>query len=404
VLATTAWLGALSLVLDGGGMVEELALPLQFAAFHAYGVVLRRGSWARYASVLGATAALTLLLKPNLLGVHVAIAVHVAAEALRTKRWLPALAALAEGALVALVILGGVAVYFWRRGALDDLVEQAIVFNMVYAKASPARVAAVVAGGAYRLLPSLLPIVAVVGWLLALRGLARPARRRARIFSVALVAWPLLVVGSSATGRAFDHYYIAWIAGAAPLVGLVARRLLGVPRAARVVLAVSIVIGVLPVRAIVNTQRWTSARKVATEATLRVVASTRPTDTVLMWGAEAAVNVLAGRASPTRYVYQYPLYQEGYHRPQAVHDFVSDLSAHPPRLIVDTAATNDEVPPLDGEARRAWAASAHGHPLPEEVEAVFAFIHERYERAEDAGGWTVYVRRDAHSCIHGFAR
>lgn len=43
-----------------------------------------------------------------------------------------------------------------------------------------------------------------------------------------------------------------------------------------------------------------------------ITEKTTPDDTILFWGAESAGNYFSQRKSPTQFVYQYPLYKEGY--------------------------------------------------------------------------------------------
>jgi hypothetical protein len=40
---------------------------------------------------------------------------------------------------------------------------------------------------------------------------------------------------------------------------------------------------------------------------------THEKDHILVWGAETSIHFVSGRPSPTRFVYQYPLYTPGYH-------------------------------------------------------------------------------------------
>jgi hypothetical protein len=59
---------------------------------------------------------------------------------------------------------------------------------------------------------------------------------------------------------------------------------------------------------------------------------TNPDDFVLMWGAEASYNFAARRTSPTRFVYQTPLYNQK--DKINVTEFLQDILIKKPRLIV----------------------------------------------------------------------
>jgi hypothetical protein len=64
--------------------------------------------------------------------------------------------------------------------------------------------------------------------------------------------------------------------------------------------------------------------------------SVEPTDTILFWGAEAGWNFLLKRRAPTRFVYQYPLWQSNYVTPEMIDEFTDSLISQRPLFIVDT--------------------------------------------------------------------
>jgi len=80
------------------------------------------------------------------------------------------------------------------------------------------------------------------------------------------------------------------------------------------------------------------SRKVDQQARIvaRIQSMTKPGDTVLVWGAESAINYFSGRASPTRYVYQYPLYTNGYTSEEIILEFLDSIIKNRPKLIIDT--------------------------------------------------------------------
>jgi hypothetical protein len=127
-----------------------------------------------------------------------------------------------------------------------------------------------------------------------------------------------------------------------------------------------------------------------------IAANTRPDDTVLIWGSHAEVLFLAGRRSPTRYVYQYAaLATRGYATPARVEEFLADLQRARPVLILDASSESFVTPPLDVAGLRAWVSpEAQYAPLPE-LERVVAFIVTNYERAgtEPATGWPLWRLR-----------
>lgn len=119
---------------------------------------------------------------------------------------------------------------------------------------------------------------------------------------------------------------------------------------------------------------------------------------VLMWGAEAGINFMSERASPTRFVYQYPLYTVGYQSAALVQEFKRDIETNKPALIIDTSATNGVIPPLDSERRSGWSILNDPYGLSygvlPEMESVFAYIHSHYTLVDSIHNWDVYRRVD----------
>lgn len=68
--------------------------------------------------------------------------------------------------------------------------------------------------------------------------------------------------------------------------------------------------------------------------------NTRPGDYVLVWGDYSqATNFLADRRTPTRFVFQPYLYDAAF-GDTLVREFLSDLQAHPPAMIIDTSPSS----------------------------------------------------------------
>jgi hypothetical protein len=68
--------------------------------------------------------------------------------------------------------------------------------------------------------------------------------------------------------------------------------------------------------------------------------NTRPSDTVLVWGLDSAIYLVADRAPAGRYPYDRPLVTPGYTTPAMIARWVAELAAQPPHVIVDSEAAN----------------------------------------------------------------
>jgi hypothetical protein len=113
-----------------------------------------------------------------------------------------------------------------------------------------------------------------------------------------------------------------------------------------------------------------------------------------MWGAETAYNYLSGRPSPSRYVYQYPLYACGYATPEMAATLRADIERARP-LIIDTSPTNRRVPPLDPARRSEVPELGEECALAPDMVALMDEIWETYRAVGrlSGTGWIVYQPR-----------
>ena len=390
LVGSLAWLVTfprLFLELGQGSFVEFFALPLQFGALLCLGEI--RAMTFRRGVALGVLGGAALLFKPTLVGIWIAIGVVTLIQ--RRRGAVAPLAAIAGGALVPIAIAVAWAA---ARGVLGNMLDQALVYNRAYAGFAPLsdRVDAVLSG--LRLtLPSGLAIVAVGAWLYAV--LTR--RLSPTLLAVAVVAFPI-EVALSTWGRGYHYYFIPWLPSMAILAAFAASELRRVvpARIARPVLALGVLtMGVLPALLVARLALTTDEGRYSAAAAY-VAANTRPSDTVLIWGSHTEVLFLAGRRSPTRYVYQYAaLATRGYATPAHVEELLADLRRERPALVLDASAESFVTPPLDLAGFRAWVSPEPQYaPLPE-LEQIIGFIVTNYERAgtEPTTGWPLWRLR-----------
>lgn len=390
LVGSLAWLVALPrLFLENGhtSFAELYALPLQFGALCLF-MAIRSPTTVR-AITIGVLGGAAVLLKPTLLGVWLAIGLVML---LRDRRnAVVPLALVAAGGIVPLAL---VIAWAFARGVLGEMADQALVYNSVYAAFAPVsdRVSAVVSG--IRLtLPSGLAVVAIGAWLYVM--LTR--RIGPTLLGVALVAFPLEVVLST-WGRGYHYYFIPWLPSMAILAACAVSELFRlVPaRLAWPVLALGVLsMSVLPA-VLVTRLALTTVEERAGGAAAYLAANTHADDTVLIWGSHTEVLFLAGRRSPTRYVYQYAaLATRGYATPARVEELLADLQRSRPALILDASSESFVTPPLDVAGFRAWVSPEPQYALLPELERVIEFILANYERAgaEPATGWPLWRLR-----------
>jgi hypothetical protein len=104
-----------------------------------------------------------------------------------------------------------------------------------------------------------------------------------------------------------------------------------------------------------------------------------PTDFVLVMRSDAYINFATKRQSPTRFVYQTPLYMQGYATPQITEEYLQSILENKPALIIDN--TNKWFD-LDG-LKAANASSP-------QVEILLNQIAMQYTVLENYNGWMIY--------------
>ena len=411
MFGSVAWLALLAVTLDGGNLPEEYALPLQLGAVALY-VAGANGARSRGRCVaIGACAGLALLLKPTVLGIWAAIFIAEAIAAWR-RRSLRAIALPVAAALLgALAVTLPVAAYLVAAGIAADAFDQAVRFNFHYSQATLGhRLVALLHGIGMTSFSGLLP-VALVGWVAAVVRLARGSARgpAARLLAVAVVALPLDFALASWTGRPGRQYFLACLPVLGLLAGIAAASLrppleraalkAGVPRSAfvgtAIVLAFALFASAIPAVAIYrHDDGMTDQERSREAATAYVIRATRPADRVLFWGGESGLNYTTGRRAPTRYAYQYALFQPGYADPARIDELLAELDRDVPALIVDATPGTTDLP-LDGDARARALVRRPGSALPLRIERLFDWVARNYEQVDTVGPlrWPVYARR-----------
>lgn len=406
-MSSIAWVANLSLVLEGGNFTEEYAIAFQFAAYFAFWRWLGAGKRWAWAYVFGFMTSCSFLLRPNLAGVYFAgIGVVLVRYAVGYVN-LDDLSAFCTASLVGFVTaLVPMAAYFSANSAITQLWDAVFLYNVYYSSTNMReRLLSILMGVG---LFSGYAVLSIGGWWGGLIRLARrswPGDPLSGFLMLVLFDFPIELLASAVSGQSYAHYYMAWL----PVLCLLhafflfsfgdalRRDAVGESVIVIVMLILSAVVLLTPVR------YYEGSRPRQMPGTLDLIAyikaCTTEDDTILVWGAETVFNYMTDRASPTVYVYQYPLYTRGYQNDQMVVRFLSDLRKQRPLLIVDTSATNPKIPPIERVRRAEWRSPdiARFNLLPS-MGSVFRFIEENYYPVRrlqiGAGVWVVYRRAD----------
>ncbi len=404
LLATLAALWGVSAVLQGGNLTEEYSLPFNFLAVLCFWLSLQHPARRWPPLVIGLTFAASFAFRANNTGVQMALVLVWLISSLLQKDFRTLLHRLLWSGLGVVLGLGLVSLPFLLNGTFHEMVEAALLYNFAITQSAPNLLGTFRSGLTRIGIPA---GFALLGYLLLVLQ-AIETRRFAPWPLFLLLLWPLEVALSSLSGRGYDHYIIPWMVTLAALTAILADSLFQTLNryaerrplpAVAVLLFLAILLSLNGLFEYGQTfQRLAFERQKGIEIDHPVAAYLRehsqPGDTVLVWGARLAFNVLARRESPSPWLF-YPLLAETPLSSRMADGFYADLTSRPPLLIVDTALINqDLVPSLDPAIRREQFQSGKLWPaLPENIHAVLEFIDQNYQMVETIQGYPIYRRK-----------
>lgn len=386
ILSLHLWASSLLLIIQGGNQTAEYALPLQLASLWVAANADQPGFQRRQAYLIGLLSGLAFFIKQPTVGLGLAIALVLAARRLRAgqrERLAGEALALCAGVLT---VAAPIVAYFAAHGALAEFWDAAFGYSFVYSTANwDSRLSSALAG-LRQLSRGGLPQLAFIGYGVALlwaRFGRLPRPEWTALVVVGLIDLPLEVLLVNLSGRPFVHYYITLLPILAVFAGLTFWLVLdrlsrdGIPRAATGALALALMAAFSWALATGYVDATRLFREARDDTAIRYLErTTAPDDSVLVWGTQAAVNFYAQRRSPTRFVYQLPLYQSGYSDEALILEFLDGIARARPRLILDS---DEALTPL--------------YEFPVQTPAIEQRIGELqrlYRVRERLGSWTVY--------------
>jgi len=392
------WLLTLVFVIDGGNLTTEYTLPLQFATLWLTKTAFEKPNihcWRWF--LIGLLGAIAFFTKQTSIGIWISVILFLVIWRVKSHQ-------IKELASEFLSLLSGFAVvciywtvFFGLQGGFVQFWSAAFDFNFVYSSVNfLARLNPVILGITPLTTVGLLQF-AGIGYLLGLQliYLKRDAIRDwLPLLVIGLFDFPMELILISVSGRTYPHYYMTVLpvlnlfAGVTFWVILSSRFLDDIAHTAKYVLTVGI-LGLFLWSSFNQYRRQvTSFRSVNKQHSIvsRIELNTDIEDKVLLWGAEASVNYFSRRKSPTRFVYQYPLYRYGYVDEQMIIEFLDDLIRERPRLIIDT---HDTLTPLYHFPIQTYT-----------IQQRLAYLQRHYCMVDDFlpnSNWTVY-EYTVHDC------
>ena len=397
LFASVAWVLMLAPVLDLGNLTEEYGLLFQFGALWFFWRALKQPENHHFWWV-GLMGACAFLLRPNLIGVSAGIAIVVGLRYLQQRKAskLGPLLQMAGGFLIPIEL---VVLYFAINGALPDLWDQVFHYNFVYSDTSWNKRGEVILYGIERL--AVLGLLAVTGWVTALTSGQQlaPTTALGAFQQAALWIFPLELLLVSLPGNQFPHYLMTLL----PIFALFCAALLntligGMPPARQRILVASFLGAFLfvplntmwaPLRSMVSSAMANGGRPVVdvsteqglTQAIDYLRDNAEPGQPVLFLGNHVAISWFTDHPSPTRYVYQTPLFDEDYLRTEMADEFLADIVSTQP-VIIDTFRDRDLLAEID-----LYVAGA-----PQAMQPFYEYFQDYYAFDEQLSltGWRAY--------------
>ena len=391
---TIALATGLLTILARGNVTEEYPLLFQVLGFMLFVRAYRQDFPIRTTFWMGILGALAFLFKQTTIGVWVAFVIILFAVRIYERRLpLQDLLAHLTGWLIPIFI---VALYFASQNALTDFWEQAFLYNITYIGKHEGirRLIPVFAKGFLYLQNGWLLYLAIVGWFTGLvyvwHKLKSSFREIHPLILIAVIDLPIEVALITISGRSILHYYLTPLPVMAILTGAF---IYGIPILMETVKSTSLqrinkwvpalllaIIAVAQVGQVKYYPNYVRALRENDRVAVidYILKNTEENDKVLIIGAESAVNFLARREAPTRYVYQYPLALLG--RRPMFEEYFNQILGDKPVLIIDTRGRIQLTEKLYTPLQKRSQIVRDG----------VKYLGENYEQVGQFGEWFVY--------------
>jgi hypothetical protein len=357
LFSTFLWLLSLVFVIHGGNFATEYILPMQFITLWLVKAKFEKQNahnWHWFIiGLLGATAFFT---KQNAVGVWVSTILFLVVYRIRLQQFKQLLQELIKFLGGMTVIFTGWILFFGLQGGLAPFWNAAFEYNLNYFSSGIDS-----SGPIKPLVEGILPLTkagllqfAGIGYLigLLLMSYKKPLIKDwLPILGIGLIDLPIELILLSVSGRTYPHYYISILPILALFAGITVWTIFSscfvydlptIPKSLLIADCIFVFSWISFAPYMYELAFFKSAN-FQHEIVTTIQNHTKPDDTVLLWGAETTLNFYSGRKSPSRYVYQYPLYSTGYVSEEMIIQFLDEVIQSSPRLIIDT---KNEYTPL----------------------------------------------------------
>jgi Dolichyl-phosphate-mannose-protein mannosyltransferase len=409
LVGTFVWVTAAGTVLQGGNFSEEYALLFSFVALFGYLNSLEFPRRRLYVFLIGVSLGLNILLRPNNIGVQVAVIGSYFVMAVFSKDWRLFLERLMLAAFGATVVLVPVILYFHIQGALTEMVNIVLVFNYQYSEGKDLSHLFENLTSASASIGMVLVSTGLVGYILSLYLIFRRNTfdtLLGKFLLVLLMGWPIEAALSTLSGRNYAHYFIGW----APYIGIFSAFLVYVilqrfvQRQEKYTGYVLLVLMTATLLGHINTwrdygavmDRLLNSKDAVLEyydpVALYILENTSPEDKVFVWGFRPVINFVAGRESPVAYL-PYPLaHVRSELADRWAEQFYAQFTSNPPALVINMIeeADRNRIPDLNRAVRKVETIRYKDVVLAPNLKDILDFIGDNYVLVGEVDGSDIY--------------
>ncbi|RJQ24522.1 hypothetical protein C4577_07720 [Candidatus Parcubacteria bacterium] len=424
LLSTFVWLIYIEKFLQGGNQIEEYGLILLFSSlFLFYWIDTQKRRFLPYL-LLGIINSLIFLLKPNLIGILLSIAIYIVVSKSTIKECKKVITKITVIMIGFVIIPLFVSLYFWLNGVFFDLIDQTLIFNFSYINVDLSKRVFVITTFLQR--NPTLTLLFFLGILISIYLFLKRKDidyTQLSIIKLSFILFPINLCLISLSGRAYEHYYLPLFPLLSIYIALLVYFILiqlqnvSISKIWHTAITITIMILISSPQLLFLLNRNIEEKIIGKNFQIRwfffnnfqehqetinfIKKNTQVGDYVLIWGAEASLNFISQRPSPTRYFIQYPLFTLNYSNDTKFSEFTEEVETNNPKIIIDASGStidqgvskNAIVPPIDADKRKAWLK--HKNYSPEGLDYFFGYVKKNYE---DIGfienkKWRIYRRK-----------
>lgn len=348
-ISTFIWLFALFSILSGGNLTTEYTLLFQFASLFLFWLANSKDKTGYHYLSIGLLGGFTFFFKQTAIGLWIAIGIFLLIDGINKHKIKSNCIKLSLIGLGVLVVSCLLSLYFILNQGFFEFIDAAFYYNFFYSSGTVNlfdRMMNFIIG-LDNLTVSTIYQLSIIGIIVFLFKSKRKGLdyRTSSLLLVALINIPIEFLLINLPGFTYPHYFMTMLPGLFIFVGFLLYTIeewisdYGLLNQSKLI-AIILILAAFSLGSIkaylMTAQKLNEG--INEGAIQYLIENTEPDEPVLLWGAETMVNFFSQRKSPTRFVYQIPLFTTGYTSEEIIIDFLDEIIENQPIIIIDTKA------------------------------------------------------------------